>query len=57
MSLKRRTFLAASALALSAPGMAGLAYASSSMENFSEDEYKKALSSGEPFMVAVLSSW
>ncbi len=56
MSLKRRTFLAASALAVTAPGLTGFAHASK-METFSADEYEKALASGEPFVVAVLSSW
>jgi len=55
MSLNRRAFLAATALGLSAPGL--VRASSSKMETFSEDDYNAALASGEPFMVAVLSSW
>lgn len=56
MSLNRRAFLAASALAITAPGLVGRA-AASSMEKFSDAEYTAAIASGEPFMVAVLSDW
>jgi len=55
MSLNRRAFLAATALAVTVPGV--VRAAESKMEKFSDDSYNAAIASGEPFMVAVLSSW
>ena len=55
MSLNRRAFLAATGLAIAAPGL--VRASASKMESFSDDEYTAAIASGEPFMVAVLSSW
>ncbi len=60
MSLTRRQFLAASSAATLAPAalLSEVAMAAESdIEPFTLDDYNAALASGEPFMLAVLSSW
>lgn len=60
MSLTRRQFLAASSAATFAPAamLSGAAVAAESdIELFTLDNYNAAITSGEPFMLAVLSSW
>lgn len=60
INLTRRQFLAASLAATLAPAalLSGVALAAESdIEIFTLDDYTAALASGEPFMLAVLSSW
>jgi|GEM_PF-6521574 len=58
-SLSRRQFLVASSAAALVPGalVGTAAAAESDMELYSLDAYNAALTSGEPFMLAVLSNW